>query len=614
MKIIFKIFILFFLFICTFTQKVFAEDLYKVTSFNYDTSNAFILLTVPDTVEEPVLKSIKVVKMENPTRAYFDINSSVLTTPRQDWSFTANGLKQVIVSQFSTNPDVVRVVMYFDDDFDLSKVHFYRIKNNIIIKFKDIQAKNDYFQNIYRDDHASASDFYEYLTMTTPDVPKDDVVTQIQEAFNTQHTSRKELKLNTKYYIDSITPKQNAILLNGFGAITIEKPMILTNPLRIVYDIPNTLVKGSIRNTEYKIGENETVKIGQFSVNKARIVITTDDVKKYIPIISSDNQSLLIANTDKIGNFNLFSNISNMISYSSEKIDSQTNAMTLVFTAPIVHGINRTNEELTLYLYNVENYNENDFITAFKNTAFEKAQISLIPRIGLKLTLPLEQNSLVNTFLGADGKALKIIVKAPKKQAFITEPTTPAPVTQPKPQGKGIRKVVIDAGHGGSDYGAIRCDINEKDITLDVAKQVRDMLVKKGYIVQMTRDGDEYVSLQDRVAISENFEPDIFISIHVNSSTGTEASGVETHYYHQESLMLAQTLHASLASAIDTKNRGLFKSKFYVINHTTDPAILMEIGFISNDKERAELNSPARKKATAKAIVEGVENYFKQIK
>ena len=157
-------------------------------------------------------------------------------------------------------------------------------------------------------------------------------------------------------------------------------------------------------------------------------------------------------------------------------------------------------------------------------------------------------------------------------------------------------------------------NINEKDITLDVAKQVRDMLVKKGYVVQMTRDSDEYVSLQDRVAISENFKPDIFISIHVNSSTGTEASGIETHYYHQESIMLAQTLHASLASAINTKNRGLFKSKFYVINHTTVPAILMEIGFISNSAERAELNGSARKKATAKAIVEGVENYFDQLK
>lgn len=615
MKTFFKIVILLFLFLCTFSQNVFAEDVYKVTSFNYDTSNSFILLTVPDTIPEPVLESVKFVKMENPTRAYFDINSSILTVPKQDWSFTSNGLKQVIVSQNSTNPNIVRTVMYFDDDYDLSKIHFYRIKNNIFIQLKDTTITNDYFQNTYRDDHASSSDFYEYLTMTAPEESPTDIANEIHEAFASKNTSKKELKLNTKYFIDKITAKQNAVLLNGFGAITIEKPMILTNPSRIVYDIPNTLVRGDIRNTEYSIGTNETVKIGQFSVNKARIVITTEDVKKYIPVISSDNQSLLIANYDKINNFNLFSNVSNMISYSHEKIDAQTNSMTLAFTSPIVHGINRENDQLTVYLYNVENYNESDFLTAFKDTPFASASISLIPKVGLKLTMPLEQNSLVNTFLGADGKALKIIIKTPKKQqpAIAVQPITPT-VTTPKPEGKGIKKVVIDAGHGGSDYGAIRDNINEKDITLDVARQVRDLLVKKGYVVQMTRDSDEYVSLQDRVAISENFKPDIFVSIHVNSSTGTEASGIETHYYHQESIFLAQTLHASLVSAIDTKNRGLFKSKFYVINHTTVPAILMEIGFISNSQERAELNGSARKKATAKAIVEGVENYFDQIK
>ena len=119
-------------------------------------SNSFILLTVPDTIPEPVMQSVKFVKMENPTRAYFDIDSSVLTVPRQDWTFTSNGLKKVIVSQFSTNPDKVRVVMYFDDDYDLSKIHFYRIKNNIIIQMKDTICKNDYFQNTFRDDHASA--------------------------------------------------------------------------------------------------------------------------------------------------------------------------------------------------------------------------------------------------------------------------------------------------------------------------------------------------------------------------------------------------------------------------------------------------------------------------
>ena len=615
MKILSKLIIILFIFIFTFAQKVFAEDVFKVTSFNYDTSNSMIILTVPDESETPIMPNIKFVKMEEPTRAYFDIENAVLTMPKQDWQFTSNGLKEVVVSQFSTNPNIVRVVMYVDDDYDLSTVNFFRIKNNIVIKLKDVKGTNEYFQNTYRDDHASASDFYEYLTMTTQEPSQNEIANEIEEAFNAQNIAKKELKLNTKYFIDRITPKSGAVLLNGFGSITIEKPMILSNPSRIVYDIPNTLVKSELRNTEYRIGSFDTVKIGQFSVNKARIVITTDDVNKYIPIISSDNQSLLIANYDNIHNFNLFTNLSNMISYAKEKIDSQTNSMTLAFSNPIVHGIDRTNEQLVLFLYNVQNYNENDFKEMFKNSAFENATIELMPRIGLKLTIPTVQNSIVNTFLGADGKSIKIITKTARRQAppLITLPFLRTDKT-PKPVGSGLKKVVIDAGHGGTDCGAIREDINEKDITIDVARQVRDMLVKKGYMVQMTRDSDDYVSLEDRVAISESFNPEIFISIHVNSSTGTEANGIETHYYHQDSLFLAQTVHAALASEINAKNRGLFKSKFYVINHTTVPAILIEIGFLSNEEERAQLIKAERRKKTAKAIVEGVENYFKQLR
>ena len=141
---------------------------------------------------------------------------------------------------------------------------------------------------------------------------------------------------------------------------------------------------------------------------------------------------------------------------------------------------------------------------------------------------------------------------------------------------------------------------------------MEDLLKKSGFAVLMTRPNDTYVSLQDRVAMSEKYNPDIFVSIHVNSSVRPEITGVETHYYHQESMTLAQTVHSSLASAVDSPNRGLFKSKFYVINHTTAPAILVEIGFISNSAERAQLVGEKRKQATAKAIADGVKNYFKQ--
>lgn len=598
----------------TFCSRAFAEDIFKITSANFDTSNSVMIISAQDNTLGQIMPDIKLVTLENPKRAYFDINSAILTIPKQDWTFNSPGIKQVKISQFTTNPDIVRVVMYLDEDFSTSNIKFMKIKNNIVLKFKNSMCQNPYFQHTYRDEHASSGDFYEYTTIYTPikkEITENNIVEQLQEAFNTtvqQVTSpdveKMQLRLNTKYYIDRITTKPNAVLINGFGSLTVEKPMILTNPTRIVFDMSNTLVAQNIRNKEFKINETESVKIGQFSVNKARIVITTPNVEKYIPIYANDNQSLLIANINSVIPSSLYSTSADMLTYNLEEIDNQTDAMTLSFSHPVVHGFDRTNDSIIVYLYNVSRYNEETFKNTFAKSLFSKATISLMSGNGLKLTIPIDKDSLVNTYLGADGKALKISVKAPKKQI--------APVTPIIKKPSGVKRVVIDAGHGGTDCGAIRNGINEKDITLDVSKRVESLLKKQGYQVTMTRTNDIYVSLADRVSISEANAPDIFVSIHVNSSTRPEITGIETHYYHQESLNLAQTVHSSLASTIKSNNRGLFKSKFYVINHTTAPAILIEIGFISNDNERAQLVSEKRKQDTAKAIVEGINNYFKQ--
>lgn len=628
MKRILTLILLFLLATFTLCSKALAEDVFKITSANFDTSNSVIVLTALDGTASQIMPNLKLVQMDNPKRAYFDINSAILTIPKQDWSFNSQGIKQIKVSQFSTNPNVVRVVMYFDEDYSVSNIKFIKIKNNIVLHFKNSLCQNNYYQNTYRDEHSSSSDFYEYLTVTTPTIkqntPQDDIAGQIQQAFNSsvQQASqilttaeKKELRLNTKYYIDKVTPKHNSVLLNGFGSLSLEKPMILTNPSRIVFDMPNTLTSMDIRNKEYKINDTDSIKIGQFAVNKARVVIQTNNVDQYIPIYSSDNQSLLIANKDRIDRNTLYSTTGDMIAYSNNKVDAQTNDMILSFNRPVVHGLDRTNDKLILYLYNISKYNEYTFKNAFANTAFAEASVTLLPNIGMKLTLPLETNTLVSTYLGADGKTIKVTTKASKKASAQKTPAAAAggisvPVVIPA----GKRRVVIDAGHGGTDHGAIRDNTSEKDITLDVSKKVEDLLKKQGYVVLMTRPNDAFVSLADRVAMAEQFNPDIFVSIHVNSSVRPEITGIETHYYHQESLDLAQTVHSSLASTIQSKNRGLFKSKFYVINHTTSPAILVEIGFISNDNERAQLVSEKRKQATAKAIAEGVNNYFKQLK
>ena len=133
MKKFINLLIIFVLFIITFAPLAFADGVFnfKITSANFDVSNSVIVLTSPDTIDGVITDSIKLVEMENPRRAYFDINSAVLTVPKQDWTFSTGGIKQVKINQFSTNPNVVRVVIYYDDDFDISKVKFARINNNI---------------------------------------------------------------------------------------------------------------------------------------------------------------------------------------------------------------------------------------------------------------------------------------------------------------------------------------------------------------------------------------------------------------------------------------------------------------------------------------------------
>jgi len=615
MKKYIALFFIFVLLMFMLALKATAGESFNITGANFDTSSAVISLTSTNIENPPEISDIKVIKLTNPTRVYFDIPNAILSGGKKDWLFTTDGIKEVKISQFSTNPAIVRVVINYDDNFDLSNMKFVTLKNGLFIKIKESIAQNPFMQNTYRDDRSSSNDFYEYMTVSSASDPNE-TIAKIDSAFSNKifNTYGEELRLNTKYYIDKLIPANGMVTISGMGSVAIEKPMILTNPLRIVFDLPNTMVNKSIRNREYNIGTTDKVRIGQFSVNKARIVITTEDVTKYIPVYARDNQSLVLINTDRIRNLGISGDSVSVSGFMNTKIDELSSAMTLNFDAPIVHGFDRTNSEVIIYLFNAKGYNSEAFDRTYAGTPFSQAIMENTTK-GLKLSVPIEHDSLVTTYLGMDGKSLKIQVRAPRTQLkdtpdVIINIPEEKPLNMPKGS-DGKRKVVIDAGHGGSDAGAIRNGVYEKYITLDVAKRVESLLKAQGYGVLMTRSDDSYVSLQDRVAFSEAYMPDIFVSIHVNSSTSDAPNGIETHYYHQESIPLAQTVHSSLISTISAHDRGTFKSKFYVINHTTSPAILIEMGFLSNTAERGKLVTAERKQATAKAIVEGINNYFK---
>ncbi len=594
---------------------VFGAD-FKIVSANYDLSNAIVVLSARDTFEENIVENIALKKLENPTRYYFDIDSTILTIPKQDWVFHSGNFERILISQFQNNPNIVRVVFYPKDEKVVKNIKFYRIKNNIIMRLNGNDIQNDYFQHIYRDEHASSSDFYENLKVVYSEPNIDiNMAQEIQNAFNIapvpvqaqqkDEPDFKKFKLNTKYYLNNVTARVNSVLLSGFGEMTFEKPMVLQNPTRLIYDFPNALSSQDVRNREYQINETDKIAIGQFSINKIRAVIYTENPQNYTPVISADNQSVLFINQKTFDMAQLVQNCAKPVGYVPKEINDLTQSMVINFDNPIIHSVDRKQNALVLTLYNVIYFNEEDFHAQFAGSFFGVAKVICSDKnAGVRIYLPLRQESLVNTYLGADGKSLKVVLKETvrsKKQLFNV------------PVGKiPSKRIVIDAGHGGTDYGAIRGNINEKDIVLDVAKKVQKELTKLGHTVIMTRSGDDYISLQERVEISEQNAGDIFVSIHVNSSVKPEIEGVETHYYHPESMGLAQSVHEALISKLQPFDRGLFKSKFYVINHSEVPAILCEIGFISNEEEQKLLVTEKRKQATAKAIVEGVLNYFGQ--
>ena len=145
-----------------------------------------------------------------------------------------------------------------------------------------------------------------------------------------------------------------------------------------------------------------------------------------------------------------------------------------------------------------------------------------------------------------------------------------------------------------------------------MALMLKENLENYGAKVIMTRSDDTYLSLKDRVSISNYENADMFVSIHLNSSEKSNINGLETHWYKADSKDLAQAVHNQLVKNIKANDRGLFKSMFYVINHTYAPAILVETGFISNPQERNELFEKERQKATAKAIADGIIDYYKR--
>ncbi|MGE7790944.1 N-acetylmuramoyl-L-alanine amidase [Lysinibacillus sp. NPDC096259] len=178
------------------------------------------------------------------------------------------------------------------------------------------------------------------------------------------------------------------------------------------------------------------------------------------------------------------------------------------------------------------------------------------------------------------------------------------------------RIIILDPGHGGKDPGAVVGSYSEKAITLKVGTLVKQKLEAAGAKVYMTRTGDTYPSLQDRVDFTNANYGEIFVSIHVNSAANTAALGTETYYaistgdMYQEDIDLATFVNNQIVNNLNMKNRGVKEQQYYVIRNTIIPAILVELGFLTNSEDRGKMTNDKYAELFADSIYKGISQYY----
>ncbi|ACC98924.1 N-Acetylmuramoyl-L-alanine amidase [Elusimicrobium minutum Pei191] len=245
--------------------------------------------------------------------------------------------------------------------------------------------------------------------------------------------------------------------------------------------------------------------------------------------------------------------------------------------------------------------------------------------------------------------------------AVVIARAKPSAVQTTSKNTKRKMKIVIDPGHGGKDPGATRkYSSTEKDINLWIAKELYALLKKKGFDVKLTRDNDTFLALNQRSKISNEFDADLFVSIHANASKKTAAQGFEVYFrsekatdseaaetaafenealqyedtkinlafadkllqflavneYINESSKLAGHVRNSVKATAGTgirvnPNSSIKQANFYVLKGVDSPAILVECGYISNPSDRKQLNTKAVRNKLAEGIYKGILSYAK---
>lgn len=577
------------------------ESALEITGLRLSGSSLILQSNRPFTGEDT--QNFSILKLPNPARVLVEIPNASLRGVPKNVVLNQAGIQQVEFSEtHSSFYNAVRVLVHVNDSAVLSRSRVAFENDTLVLETAPIQSAS--------------------VLPGRPPLPPAPVSHNppIPQAAAVGAQDIRPIVPMGAHVIEAVSLQGNRLTVkaNANAELRIKNRFTLTGPSRLVLDIDNAMLKdrslaGVVPGTS---SELQQVRLGQFDEKTVRVVIQAPSPEAFEVIYPGDDHSLISitphagTSMTKLASGTRLGHIESIALHR----EGGSTVVRLTSNTPIVHRFLKRDDRIHLDLLNVAAFASGvgfdarlypeirkmrfDALTADQpNSKFmldlASAEVRVVPTLSddgktLELQLTNAAPSLGDVLVSNIGSDLGVAGKAP----------FPA-------------RIVVDAGHGGKDLGANRDGVNEKDLNLSLALMVKDALEAKGFQVYMTRDTDVFLPLPSITAITNRIRPDLFISIHHNASVNPAAHGIETYYYTPQSRPLADRIQRREINTVAAQDGGVKRAMFYVIHHTNVPAVLCEVGYVSNSTERAELQSADRKQKTARAIADGVVDYLK---
>ncbi|MCE5089860.1 N-acetylmuramoyl-L-alanine amidase [Staphylococcus devriesei] len=243
-------------------------------------------------------------------------------------------------------------------------------------------------------------------------------------------------------------------------------------------------------------------------------------------------------------------------------------------------------------------------------TVSENAELRTGPNAAYPVLYQVDKGETF-TRLGKSGEWIEVESRDGKEKGWIAGWHTSLDIEADASKKENPLKnkvIVLDPGHGGNDQGASSNTSKkslEKNYTLKTAKELKKALEKTGAKVKLTRSDDSYVSLEDRKQ-----DGDAFISIHNDALDSPNANGATVYWFKDNQETLAETLSASIEKKSLLSNKGARQENFQVLRQTNKPAVLLELGYISNPTDEVMITDQLHRQVVEEAVVDGLKQYF----